>query len=258
MPDRAFADDDELFDWVKEQCQPWVQEHPPKIVKDNVHLCEFWIERDQGQDRSHASKVQEQVQRQATDASAALKALEDEQAFAVGKKVKQPAEIYKAAVSRLNGLMNRYAKVVNSVESSLGSLKHNCSAQEYAQFRAGLEEVRRNRESTLVALEEHKEVPDEEWMESQLQSVNSLHAVAAAHLKTLQEAFQKMKKPASPIKEEQKQLQLADRSLAEDGPLHFFTALKLTKAHLRQPREQTCPPTKCMPHILATFSQSPS
>ena len=215
MPDRAFADDDELEDWVRLECAPWVDLHPPKEVPGNIHLCMFWYERDQGQDRSHAAKISEQMQKQASDSSSALKALEDEQTLPGGKKVKQPEELYKAAVGRLNGLMNRYAKVVGSVENSLGSLKRSCSPQEYSQFRAGLDEVRRNRESTLVALEEYKEVPGEEWLESHLQSVNSLHSVAAAHMKTLQEAFQKMKKPQSPIKEEQKQQALpaiVDRS----------------------------------------------
>ena len=167
-------------------------------------------------EKSSSSTIDEKLRRTAHDVSSACQTLglDDDK-----KKKVNMEEKVKAWVSKVNGLSQRFSKLISSVEQKLPGFKRSMAQDLFQKLKSGLCKCRETKEAVRDELEDLKtpKATQEEQAE-QVTLLQQLHNTLGEHMQALQEACAKNEKPPadeSHIKAEELSTAHADEQASE-------------------------------------------
>ena len=203
VTDGTFQNEDEQRTWWESLTNPFLAEHPEKILPDvdNWKLVLRFYNHDQGRHKSSSTSMEEVMERAAGDVagSASMLGLE----YEAKKTGTDPSVKHKQAVGRANTLISRLGKQIGVLESSLPAMKRRVGASQMAMVKAGLSQCRDAKEKALDILEDCKDLPpDQESQNSTYEHLLKLHAQLSEHIQAVSDVINQNKEP--PIKGEER------------------------------------------------------
>ena len=222
----TFSDTVEAMNWVESKVVACADPtKPPKLHPQNWLLSEFWYSVDKGVEYEKCTKLSNEIERSARDATSSAHALDlHHQQPLLAPPPPPPAQQlvrHRGAVQKVTQVCNKLGKCITSCETTLPSRKRSLDEEAFKSLRGGLQRCRDLRERTLDELEDLRHLNESMDADDTLVALKDLAKQAQEHLQALQEAMDKSL-PAPVKHEDAKQPDVtgeADGSASESAPV---------------------------------------
>ena len=198
VSEKTFDTEKQQIDWLEKKVAPFANpEFPPRIHPDNFRLSEYYYERDMGKNTSQKTTIEENMGRKGCDMASAGSMVAPDEPVKGAKKVDMTQK-HKQMLSKTMHHMKRLASTITSTETKMPSLKRRVGDKSYELLKKGLAQSRTFKESCLEEMEDYKQTPTEEKVESVIEALGEMSRGCQDHVGALVEAvktFDMIKKP---------------------------------------------------------------
>ena len=199
----TFSDEIEAMKWVDDKVSSVADPtKPARIHPQNWLLSEFWFSVDKGVEYERSTKLSDEVERNARDATSSAHALDLHHHQPLPPAQPQDAVRHRSAVQKVVQMCNKLGKTIVACEGSLPARKRKCDEIAFQNLKSGLTRCRECKESTMDELEDMKTITDDMNVGDTIENLKGMAKVVGDHLQALQEAMQKSQVDPAPVKAE--------------------------------------------------------